>query len=395
MFNSFVNLDYFGRLRGIVVCLGFFDFVGLSSLQSHLSKGPRLRWIFLLLTLTSTFFLGCSKGPESRELSGEAQGTTYHIKLVFLKGTDDFEGIRHEVERVFKDIDEKLSNYRSDSNISRFNEQKSLLWIEVPEEVAFLTASAQRVNAITQGCFDLTIKPLFDLWGFSKSQNRIPTDQEIKGALAHVGMGRVEVDLPGLKMRKKDPLVQVDLSSVGQGYTVSVLSRMLEDKGLENYLVEVGGEMKVKGRKADGTPWRVAIEKPNPYTREVERILAIHQQTGTAIMTAGTYRHFFEEGGRVYSHILDPRTGRPVTHNLLSVTVLHDDPTMAELWDTALLCVGEIEARRIAEAEGLRALLIYKEEQALHEYMTKAFEETQDLLPEMDTPTRSPDQARP
>jgi FAD:protein FMN transferase len=333
------------------------------------SKLGRILFFLAPLLILAT----CQPTPDLTEISGAIQGTTYHIKLVLPEPHEDLSALRQAIDQTFQDIDLKLSNYRDDSEITRFNRQETLDWVPVSPELTYLTHLAQQVSDKTGGCFDLTIKPLFDLWGFSKTENRIPSDAEIKQVLTHVGMNKVEVDVAGGQIRKMDPAVQIDLSSVGQGYTVSALSRLLERAGIQNYLVEVGGEMKVKGHKADGTPWRVAIEKPTPYTREVQRILDIHQESGTAIMTAGTYRHFFEDQGQVYSHILDPHTGRPVTHQLLSVTVLHDDPTWADVWDTALLCVGETEAARIAEAERLKVLLIYQENQQFMEHMSSAF----------------------
>lgn len=316
---------------------------------------------------------GCERGDGGVEISGAVQGTTYHIKLGAEGRTTDLDALKKNIGQLFADIDQKLSNYREDSEISRFNQQQSLDWVRVSPELTYLINLAQGVSQKTNGCFDLTIKPIFDLWGFSKTENRIPSEAEIKQALTHVGMNKVEVDASGSRLRKRDAAVQVDLSSVGQGFTVAALAKLLESAGIQNYLVEVGGEMRVKGHKSNGRPWRVAVEKPTPYTREVQRVLDFHQETGTAIMTAGTYRHFFEKNGQVYSHILNPHTGRPVTHELLSVTVLHDDPTLADIWDTALLCVGEIEATRIAEEEQLRALLVYKDTNDLREFMSTAF----------------------
>jgi FAD:protein FMN transferase len=326
--------------------------------------------IFFLIPL-----LACQPRNTESELSGATQGTSYHIKVV-LPGTGKpitAEDLRPQIEAVFSDIDIKLSNYRDDSEISRINQQNTTEWITVSPEIAELVNIAQQVYERSDGCYDLTINPLFDLWGFSKHQNRVPDDEEIRQALQHVGMNRLEVDTSHPRLRKKDPLLLIDLSSIAQGYTVGVLSRLLEQQGIQNYLVEVGGEMKVKGRKANGNHWRVAIEKPTPYTQEVERVLDIHQQAGTAIMTAGTYRNFFEDKGQSYSHILNPKTGRPVTHPLLSVTVLHEDPTWADAWDTALLCVGGQQARTIAETEHLKALLISREGETLQEYMSSDF----------------------
>ncbi len=324
------------------------------------------------LLLIVLMFSGCERAGET-EFSGAIQGTTYHIKMVMDQVETTPEQIKSEVEDVFRVVDEKLSNWREDSEISRVNRQETTDWIAVSPEIVRLVAIAKDINRRSAGCYDLTIKPLFDLWGFSKHENRVPEQSEIDRTLAHVGMAKLEVDAENGRIRKSDPELSIDLSSIAQGYTVAAVADRLESLGIHHYLAEIGGEMKVKGRKANGASWRVAIEKPTPLAREVQRVLEIHQENGAAVMTSGTYRNFFESGGKSYSHIIDPKTGRPVTHNLLSVTVLHADPTLADAWSTALLCVGESEGARIAEAEGLKALFIYRDGQELKERMSSRF----------------------
>lgn len=328
-----------------------------------------------LIAVTALSLAACQPSSSGEtELKGSIQGTTYHIKVVLKDLPVNVEELKKAVEKTFADIDVKLSNYRDDSEISRLNRQKTTDWLPVSREIAELTVIAKQVHDKTHGCYDLTVKPLFDLWGFSKTENRVPSDAEIKQALAHVGMARVDVDMDKLLLRRQDPEIQIDLSSIAQGYSVGAIAKLLESYGIHNYLAEVGGEMQVKGVKADGKPWRVAIEKPTPMAHEIQRIVDIHQQNGTAVMTAGTYRNFFEENGKVYSHILNPQTGRPVTHQLLSVTVLHPDPTWADAWDTALLCIGEQEAAKISEQESLKSVLISRENGEFKEYMSRAFQ---------------------
>ena len=245
------------------------------------------------------------------------------------------------------------------------------------KQIAELLTIAHTVYEHSDGCYDLTVKPLFDLWGFSGHENKVPTQEEIDALLPHVGMSLLEVDAVNNRIRKKDPKLKIDLSSIAQGYSVGVVARLLETLGVKNYLVEIGGEMVVKGHKTNGDDWRVAVQTPTPLNREIEKIIDVREQKGIAIMTAGTYQHFFEENGQTYSHILNPKTGRPITHHLRSVTVMYDDPTWADAWDTALLCVGEEEAVRIAEAEKLKVLFIYEGDGKLTERMSKAFAASQ------------------
>jgi thiamine biosynthesis lipoprotein len=317
--------------------------------------------------------LAACQQPNEVQLAGSAQGTTYHIKMVLDGLPVTPEQIKADVEEVFRQVDEKLSNWREDSEISRLNRQKTTEWLPVSPEIVRVISVAREVHARSEGCYDLTVKPIFDLWGFSKHEEKIPEQADIDRVLAHVGMDKVELDAEHQRLRKLDPEVQISLDSIAQGFTVGAVAERLETRGIRNYLTEIGGEMKVKGRKANGNPWRVAIEKPTPFAREVERVLDLHQEKGTAVMTSGTYRNFFESGGKSYSHILDPKTGRPVTHNLLSATVLHEDPTWADAWSTALLCVGETEGAKIAEAEHLKALFIYRDGEQLKERMSSAF----------------------
>lgn len=326
-----------------------------------------------LLASVLAILAACRPVNEEIALAGAVQGTMYHVKLVPPETPIDPAELQRAIEAVYEDIDRKLSNYREDSEISLLNRQETTDWLKVSPEIAELVAIAREVHTKSNGCYDLTVKPLFDLWGFSRHQNRVPSNAEIDALLPHVGMDKLEVDLAGQRIRKKDPMLRIDLSSIAQGYTVGRAATLLEARGIGNYLVEIGGEMRVKGRKANGSAWRVAIEKPLPHTRQVERILEVQEQSGVAIMTSGTYRNFFQEGGKQYSHILDPKTGRPVTHRLLSVTVWHRDPTWADAWSTALLCLGETGGYRIAEQEGLKALFISQENGEPKEYHTPAF----------------------
>lgn len=332
-----------------------------------------MKWLCLILMMCS--LSACQKSSDETELSGEAQGTTYHIKLVMKGATVPAAEVHHQITTTLAEIDAQLSNYREDSEISRINKKEDTEWQSISKEITSLLVIANYVYERSGGCYDLTIKPLFDLWGFSDHNNQVPSQAQIDQLLPHIGMPLLEIDEPKQRIRKKDPKLKIDLSSIAQGYSVGVVAKLLEALGIQNYLVEIGGEMMVKGRKANGGDWRVAIETPIPYSHEIQRIIDVREQNGTAIMTAGTYRNFFEENGKTYSHILNPKTGRPITHQLRSVTVMHDDPTWADAWDTALLCVGEQEAARIADEKHLKVQLIYDNtsESKLNEYLSKAF----------------------
>jgi thiamine biosynthesis lipoprotein len=322
--------------------------------------------LILVLSLT-----GCGNAPGELELEGLAQGTSYHIKFVPAENTDA-NALHREIDAVLAKIDVQLSNYRDDSEASRFNQQQSTDWVTVSPALPELVAIAQVVHGKSRGCYDLTVKPLLEAWGFFKHEERMPSDEEIIAAKAKIGLDKIEADSKGGRLRKKDGAVQIDFSSIGQGYSIGQVANLLESRGITSYLLEIGGEMKVRGKKADGTHWRVAIEKPVPGRHEMQRIIEVPTDRAMAIMTSGSYRNFFESDGQIYSHIISPSTGRPVAHHLLSVSVLHDDPTWADAWSTALLCLGEKEGPQVAAAEGLKAFFIYGENGALKEITSPA-----------------------
>lgn len=330
--------------------------------QFSLSKYYGLILFFSVLT-------GCSD-PSVQKLEGSAQGTTYHISYwseLSMDGKDIETTIKNELDT----IDRTLSNYRPDSIIEKFNSNENTDSQEVGNEIVSLVRIAQTVHQATQGCFDLTIKPLFELWGFRGDELTIPNDTAILKTLSQTGMGKLEV-VDETHLRKRQANLKVDLSSIAQGYSVGKISRALEQKGIKNYLVEIGGELKTLGHKPDLQAWRIAVERPLPGEQVMQKIITMPKESPMAVMTSGTYRHYFDHEGKRYSHILDARTGRPVTHNLVSITIIHEDPTIADAWDTALLCLGQKEGMKVANAEKIPALFIQQQGNELIESRSDA-----------------------
>jgi thiamine biosynthesis lipoprotein len=330
--------------------------------QFSLSKYYGLILFFSVLT-------GCSD-PSVQKLEGSAQGTTYHISYwseLPMDGKDIETTIKNELDT----IDRTLSNYRPDSIIEKFNSNENTDSQEVGNEIVSLVRIAQTVHQATQGCFDLTIKPLFELWGFRGDELTIPNDTAILKTLSQTGMGKLEV-VDETHLRKRQANLKVDLSSIAQGYSVGKISRALEQKGIKNYLVEIGGELKTLGHKPDLQAWRIAVERPLPGEQVMQKIITMPKESPMAVMTSGTYRHYFDHEGKRYSHILDARTGRPVTHDLVSITIIHEDPTIADAWDTALLCLGQKEGMKVANAEKIPALFIQQQGNELIESRSDA-----------------------
>ncbi len=321
------------------------------------------------LILFFSIITGCSE-QSVQKLEGSAQGTTYHISYwseLPMDGKDIEASIKNELDI----IDKTLSNYRPDSIIETFNSTENTDSQEVGNEIVSLVRIAQTVHQATQGCFDLTIKPLFELWGFRGDELTIPNDATIRKTLSQIGMEKLEV-VDETHLRKKQSNLKVDLSSIAQGYSVGKISRVLEQKGIKNYLVEIGGELKTRGHKPDSQAWRIAVERPLPGEQVMQKILTMPKESPIAVMTSGTYRHYFDHEGKRYSHILDARTGRPVSHDLVSITVIHEDPTIADAWDTALLCLGQEDGMKVANAEKIPVLFIQQQGNELIESRSDA-----------------------
>lgn len=312
---------------------------------------------------------GCSK-PTIQKVEGPAQGTTYHISY-WSESPVDTNDIKSSIESEFAAIDKLLSNYRSDSTIETFNSVENTESQEVGSEIVALVKIAQVVNQASQGCYDLTIKPLFELWGFRGNELTIPKDPVLAATMKQIGMEKLEV-VDDTHLRKKQADLKVDLSSIAQGYSVERISKVLAQKGIVNYLVEIGGELKTNGSKPGLQPWRIALEKPLPEERTLHKVVTMPKDTPIAVMTSGTYRHYFDDRGQRYSHILDARTGRPVAHNLVSVTVLHNDPAVADAWSTAFLCLGQKDGMAAANTAKIPAFFIEQQGDELAESRSDA-----------------------
>ena len=337
----------------------------LGNSRMERSNLPKYYGLILFVGLLT----GCSE-QAVQKIEGSAQGTTYHISYwteLPMNGKDIEASVKNELDT----IDKTLSNYRPDSVIEMFNSAENTDSQEVGSVIVSLVKVAQIVYKASQGCYDLTTKPLFDLWGFRRDALSIPSDSSILKTLAQIGMEKLEV-VDETHLRKKQPDLKVDLSSIAQGYSVGSISRVLEQKGITNYLVEIGGELKTRGLKPDSQAWRIALERPLPGEQVMQKIITMPKESPIAVMTSGTYNHYFDYQGQRYSHILDARTGRPISHDLVSVTVIHEDPTIADAWDTALLCLGQKDGMKAANAAKIPVFFIQQQGNELIESRSDA-----------------------
>lgn len=333
----------------------------------------------LALLATVFFIISCSPKPELSKISGHAQGTTYNLTFELpADSTSDIARIETAVNDEFARMDKALSNYRNDSVIEEFNATQTTNVLAAEAELVALVEEARKVHRASHGCYDLTIKPLFDLWGFKKDEFSPPSDADLAQTLAIIGLDNLET-VDATHLRKQIPNLRIDVSSIGQGYAVGQIVKILEQYRVQNYLVEIGGELKISGKKPNGEPWKVALEKPLPNERKMHKIVSFDTGVPMSLMASGTYRHYFDSDGKRYSHILDARTGKPVEHNTVSVAILHQDPTIADAWSTALLCLGSREGLKIANDNNLAALFIDQQGDELIESKSTAMDDMKDV----------------
>ena len=302
-------------------------------------------------------FLGCVDNQTIKEeikVEGYAQGTTYHITYI------SFDGVNYQrsIDSLLIEIDNSLSTYQDRSIISKFNQSDS---IQVMDNM-FLAVfnNAKTVYQLSEGAFDPTIAPIVNAWGFG-FKNLANTDSTfIDSLMQYVNFN--EVIIVDSLVVKSNPYVMLDFNAIAQGYSVDVLSEFLETKGITNYMVEVGGEIRVKGKNHSDTLWRIGIDKPieNNTNRELQAIINLDN---IALATSGNYRKYYEKNGMKYSHTIDPQTGYPVQHNLLSATVLAPTCAMADAYATTFMVLGlEKSKKLLEELDGVEALLIYVDE---------------------------------
>ena len=316
----------------------------------------RLSTIGLLIAATAAV-AGCAHHPALETLTGLAQGTTYTLQW-WSENRVDRGALARDTTAELERIDALLSNYRADSVLERFNASRSREPQELPAELVTLLELAADVHRASAGCFDPTVRPLVRLWGFDGDEPHVPAADAIAAVLPSIGFDKIEI-VGREHVRKLREDVEIDMASIGQGYTVGRLSAIAEEFGLKNYLFEIGGELAGRGSRPDGEGWRVGIESPDREGAPL-RALSLAADRLTAVITSGSYRHFFADHGHAYGHILDPRTGRSVDHALVSVTVTGDAAARTAAWGTALLCLGPDAAAATAEREHLSAIMIVR-----------------------------------
>lgn len=322
------------------------------------------------LVMLAGLLYGCGNGDSVESFGGPTMGSTYSIKYVRHAGLADPEQVRKEVEGILGEIDRQMSTYRSDSDIERFNALPANSCQKMPTAVLELIRVGEQLSVQSEGSYDLTVEPLMNLWGFGPQgrEEKVPSAAALSEVLQRVGHQHLRIDGDQLC---KDSAVEVDFNSVAAGYAVDRIATRLDAMGIHDYLAEATGELKAKGKKLDGSPWRVALEEPRDDQQVAERIINVD---GYGVSTSGDYRNYFLQDGRRYSHTFDARSGAPVLHDLASVTVIHPSALMADGLSTLLLILGPQRAWDYAEKHDIGAFFVIRADTGFVIRTSKAFE---------------------
>jgi thiamine biosynthesis lipoprotein len=288
---------------------------------------------YLLKLLVIFLITSCSQKASYIKNSGFIQGTTYSFIYESPKGID----FQKELENELKRFDGSLSNYQTNSIISRMNHNDSTVLADELFEACF--ERAMEISEITDGAFDLTVGPLVNAWGFGFEDDQAVGSTKIDSLMQFVGFQKIK--LANRKLIKENKDIKVDVNAIAQGYSVDVIVNWLEHKNIENYLVEIGGEVRAKGINGKGIVWKIGIDKPiedqSASNRELQAIASLNNKS---LATSGNYRKFYEKDGIKYSHTINPKTGYPARNTLLSASVLATDCMTADAFATAFMVLG-------------------------------------------------------
>ncbi len=341
-----------------------------STLRSHA--------LIVSITLLAVAAIFSLLRPEPQaaqlQLTGRTMGTSYSVKYRPGPDTPAPAALQTAVDALLAGINRTMSTYDPDSELSRFNRMRSTDWVPASASLLAVLNAALEIGAQSKGAFDITVGPLVNLWGFGPEfhPDRIPLEADIAAARARGGHDKLTLRDTPPAMRKHHSDVYLDLSGIAKGYGVDRVAELMAAHGIDNYMVEIGGEVRVRGLNAQDMPWRIAIEKPSPGERSVQTVLAL---SNIALATSGDYRNFFKIAGRRYSHTIDPATGWPVDNGLVSVTVLADTSMRADAWATAFQVLGPERGMTIAERLGLPVLFIIERNGQFEERVCCAFQQ--------------------
>ena len=323
--------------------------------------------IIVLLSLVFLLF-ACEQKETYVRLNGFTMGTTYQITLK--KNQIDTVKLQQKVDLRLAEINQLMSTYIDDSELSLFNQNQTGECIKLSQDTRLVIESAIQVAKETRGKFDVTLAPLIEVWGFDKKDmhGQVPSQAVVEQLLRSIGSDKITVEKDCIA--KKSTTLSINLSAIAKGYGVDEIARIVENEGGAHYLVEIGGEVITKGVNSRNKPWRIAIESATLDQRTIQKTLT---PNGLGVATSGDYRNYFEKDGKRYSHTIDPTTGYPITHNLASITVLHPKVMFADAYATAMMVMGPEESLAFANRHKLAIFMLVKTEEGFKEVFSDAF----------------------
>lgn len=337
---------------------------------------------FLLLITALLLLTACSQEPVVTKIAGPTMGTQYHISWVSqlneVKAQEqERKQIQLAVDQLLQNINKSMSTYDEQSELSLINARYTREWQAISADLYRVLMMAMKVNVESKGAFDITVGPLVNLWGFgpNKTITAAPKHEAILEQLQSIGSQVINLRMldEGFELKLQQGRY-LDLSAIAKGYAVDVIARFLTQRGVNDFLVEVGGEIFASGSKPESMPWRIAIEAPNDNGRSAQMVIPL---SNIGVATSGDYRNFFQQDGKRYSHTIDGRTGYPVDHGLASVTVLHNSVALADAWATALTVLGAEQGLKLANEYDLAAFFIERSKDGFKQYSSRQFEQLQ------------------
>jgi thiamine biosynthesis lipoprotein len=341
-----------------------FLFASIRYISASVFKGPFL--IGLLLIVVQ----GCTEKSDQLVYSGMTMGTTYQVKIVPGNASLD-EKLGDQIQRQLQALDTLFTTYNKTSELMVFNRSAIKEPHRISQDMVEVLGIAKDIYLLTHGAFDPTVGPLVNVWGFGpeNTHDSVPSPEIIAPLVSSIGFDNLLLDRKNqMASRQKD--IQLDLSAVAKGYAVDVVANLLTSKGLDNYLVEVGGELRASGHKSNGQRWRVAIEKPLLEQGGIQQAISLEN---VAVATSGDYRNYFEKDGKRYSHTIDPRTGYPLSHSLASVTVIAETAARADALATAMMVLGPEKSLSLAEENNISAYILIKQNEGFKAFYSSAF----------------------
>lgn len=315
----------------------------------------------------------CDVQPQAPvELAGATMGTSYSVKILVGQREPDAGALQQDIDQQLTAINDVMSTWDPESELMQLNRNESTDCIAISGELAEVIGQALRISSLADGSFDVTVGPLVNLWGFGPEMipTRVPTAESIAATMQKVGYRKIT--LADNCLRKQHPDMFIDLSAIAKGYAVDKIAEWLDSKGYENYMVEIGGEVRARGKRDGVSAWKIGIEKPVSQQRAVQKIFPLNN---LSLATSGDYRNYFEHDGVRYSHIIDANNGQPIRHNLVSVTVAHESCMLADALATAFMVLGSERAMKLAKREGYAIMAIVKQDGKLVEIASKNFEQ--------------------